>query len=94
MLLQNLEDNNILQKIPLTPLTLSVISILYEERQYEIPATITDIYDNFNLFLLGRVNVKSNLEFIEALLHGYVVSRLTALGIPNLVNRFRQVALI
>ena len=29
-----------------------------------------------------------------ALLHGYVGPHLTALGIPNLLNRFRQVALI
>ena len=29
-----------------------------------------------------------------ALLHGYVGSRLTALGIPKLVKRFRQAALM
>ena len=33
------------------------------------------------------------LQYGAALLHGYVGSRLTALGIPNLVNRFKQVAL-
>ena len=38
-----LHDNNILEKIPITPLTVSLISILFEEKQYEIPATITDI---------------------------------------------------
>ncbi len=64
-LLHSLHDNRILDKLPITPLTLSVISILYEERQYEIPATITDIYDNFHLFLLGRNTVQSNLEFLD-----------------------------
>lgn len=64
-LLHSLHDNRILDKLPITPLTLSVISILYEERQYEIPATITDIYDNFHLFLLGRTTVQSSLEFLD-----------------------------
>ncbi|AYA36064.1 NACHT domain-containing protein [Hymenobacter oligotrophus] len=64
-LLSSLRDNKILEKVPVTPLTLSVISILYEEKQYEIPATVTDVYDNFNIFLLGRATVKSNLEFLD-----------------------------
>lgn len=64
-LLHSLQDNRILDKLPITPLTLSVISILYEERQYEIPATITDIYDNFHLFLLGRTNVQSSFDFLD-----------------------------
>lgn len=64
-LLHSLHDNRILDKLPITPLTLSVISILYEERRYEIPATITDIYDNFHLFLLGRTSVQSSLEFLD-----------------------------
>lgn len=64
-LLHSLHDSRILDKLPITPLTLSVISVLYEERQYEIPATITDIYDNFHLFLLGRTTVQSSLEFLD-----------------------------
>jgi hypothetical protein len=64
-LLHSLHDNRIFDKLPITPLTLSVISILYEEKQYEIPATITDIYNNFSQFLLGRISVKSNLEFLD-----------------------------
>jgi Cdc6-like AAA superfamily ATPase len=62
---ESLQDNNILDRIPVTPLTISLVSILYEERQYEVPATLTDIYDNFNQFLLGRITVKSNLEFLD-----------------------------
>lgn len=89
MLLQSLEENDILQKMPLTPLTLSVISILYEERQYEIPATITDIYDNFNLFLLGRASVKDNLEFIDINIRERVLS-LYALNIIKDENKKRK----
>lgn len=38
--------------------------------------------------------LNGNLSFRKALLHSYVGNRLTVLGIPNLVNRFKQVALI
>lgn len=70
----SLQDNNILEKIPITPLTVSLISILFEEKQYEIPATITDIYDNFNLFLLGRTSVKSSLEFLDITIKERILS--------------------
>ena len=65
-LLDALRDNRILEKLPITPLTLSLISILYEENNLEIPATITDIYDNFNAVLLGKAIVSSRLEFIDS----------------------------
>jgi hypothetical protein len=60
-----LEENKTLDRIPITPLTISLISILYEDKGYEIPATITDVYDNFSLFLLGRLNVSSRLDFLN-----------------------------
>lgn len=86
---QSLQENNILEKIPVTPLTLSILSILYEERQYEIPATITDVYDNFNLFLLGRTTVKSNLEFIDLGIKERILS-LYALEVIQEENRERK----
>lgn len=61
----SLQDNKILERIPSTPLTISLVSVLFEENGYEVPATITDVYDNFNTFLLGRLNVNSNLEFLR-----------------------------
>src|SRR5690554_2220358 len=64
-LLEALKENRIIEKLPITPLSLSLISILYEENDREIPATITDIYDNFNSLLLGRAMVSSKIEFID-----------------------------
>jgi ABC-type dipeptide/oligopeptide/nickel transport system ATPase component len=64
-LLDALRDNRILERLPITPLTLSLVSILYEERDFEIPATIADIYDNFNHLLLGKATVSSRIEFID-----------------------------
>jgi hypothetical protein len=64
-LIENLRENRIIEKLPITPLTLSLISILYEENNYEIPATITDIYDNFNSLVIGRQTVSSSIEFID-----------------------------
>ncbi len=64
-LLEALRENRIIDRLPITPLTLSLISILYEEKNFEIPATITDIYDNFNSLIIGRAVVSSRVEFID-----------------------------
>jgi len=64
-LLDALRENRIIDKLPITPLTLSLISILYEEQNFEIPATIADIYDNFNSLIIGRSTVASRIEFID-----------------------------
>lgn len=85
---QNLKENNILEKIPTTPLTLSLISILYEENGFEIPATLTDIYDNFNTLLLGRLTVKNSLDFLTITVKEKILS-LYALSIIEKPNRGR-----
>jgi hypothetical protein len=64
-LIDALKENRIIERLPITPLTLSLISILYEENNLEIPATIADIYDNFNSLIIGRSTVTSRLEFID-----------------------------
>lgn len=64
-LMEALRENKIIDKLPITPLTLSLISILYEEADFEIPATITDIYDNFNTLIVGKGVVSSKIEFID-----------------------------
>ena len=64
-LLSALRENKIIDKLPLTPLNLSLISILFEEKDFEIPATISDIYDNFNNLIVGRAVVSRKVEFID-----------------------------
>lgn len=64
-LLEALRENRIIERLPITPLTLSLISILYEENNLEIPATIADIYDNFNSLIIGRLTVSSRVEFVD-----------------------------
>lgn len=64
-LLEALKENRIIERLPITPLTLSLISILYEENNLEIPATIADIYDNFNSLIIGRLTVSSRIEFVD-----------------------------
>lgn len=64
-LMESLKENFIIQRLPITPLNLSLISILYEENNFEIPATITDIYDNFNNLLLGRALPDSRFDFFD-----------------------------
>jgi len=55
---------SILSKLPTTPLTITLISLLYDENSYEVPATITDIYDDFTKVLLGKLEIKSKTELL------------------------------
>lgn len=89
MLWESLQENNILERIPTTPLTISLMSILYEENGYEVPATLTDVYDNFNMFLLGRLNVKNRFEFLEITMKERILS-MYALDVIRTKNRIRK----
>lgn len=73
-LLDSLKENYIIQRLPITPLNLSLISILYEENNFEIPATITDIYDNFSNLLLGRSLPDSRFEFFDITIRERILS--------------------
>lgn len=64
-LLDALRENKLIERLPITPLTLSLISILFDETDYEIPATITDIYAKFNDLVNGRGIVSSKIEYID-----------------------------
>lgn len=73
-LLYSLKENSIIQRLPITPLNLSLISILYEENNFEIPATITDIYDNFSNLLLGRTLPESKFDFFDITIRERILS--------------------
>lgn len=64
-LIESMKENKILEKLPLTPLNLSLMSILYEETNHEIPATLTDIYEKFSNLLLGRTMVNRSIDFLD-----------------------------
>lgn len=64
-LLKSLRDSAILEKLPKTPLTIALITILFDEKEVEIPATITDLYEMFVNLLIGKTDPKDNIELIE-----------------------------
>lgn len=64
-LIDSLKENKIIEKLPLTPLNISLMSILYEETGNEIPATLNDIYDKFTNLLLGRKMVNKSIDFLD-----------------------------
>ncbi len=64
-LIEALTDNRILERIPLTPLSMSLISLVYDKENFEIPATISDIYDNFNQLILGKATATNRFELIN-----------------------------
>ena len=39
--------------------------LLYDENDYEVPATITDVYDNFNGLIIGKAVVSHKIELID-----------------------------
>lgn len=64
-LLKSLQDSGILDKLPKTPLTLSLISIIFDSNEVEIPATIADLYASFVELLLGKNSIRESMDFIE-----------------------------
>lgn len=64
-LLKSLKETSILDKLPKTPMTIALITILFDENEVEIPATITDLYRQFVDLLLGRDTTENTMEIIE-----------------------------
>ncbi|QNR23165.1 NACHT domain-containing protein [Croceimicrobium hydrocarbonivorans] len=65
-LLKSLKDSEILEKLPKTPLTIALITILFDEKEVEIPATISDLYENFVNLLIGKVTAQDSFDLIES----------------------------
>lgn len=64
-LLKSLKDSEILEKLPKTPLTIALITMLFDEKEIEIPATITDLYELFVNLLIGKTTSTDTTELIE-----------------------------
>jgi DNA replication protein DnaC len=59
-----LKESDILSKLPTTPLTITLISLLYDENNFEIPATLSDIYTDFTSILLGKLEIRNRTELL------------------------------
>lgn len=79
-----LNESNILQKLPTTPLTITLLSLLYDGNNYEIPATLTDIYDDFSSILLGKLEVRSRTDL---LIYNIKKRLFTIVALEMLVNK-------
>ena len=64
-LLRSLKDSEILDKLPKTPLTIALITMLFDEKEIEIPATITDLYELFVNLLIRKTTSTETTELIE-----------------------------
>ena len=62
--IQILKESDILSKLPTTPLTVTLLSLLYDENNYEIPATLSDIYTDFVNVLIGKLNVRNKVDLL------------------------------
>ena len=100
-LIKSLTDSGILKKLPKTPLTLSLITILFDENEVEIPATITDLYGMFTDLLIGKSQIVDTSEIIEVSIKHRLLSVIALYlqekhsidaprkEIENLLNKFK-----
>lgn len=75
-LLKSLKDSGILDKLPKTPLTLTLLTSLFDENGYEIPATIADLYRYFVDILLSKSIKENHLDLLKIGVHRSVLSYL------------------
>ncbi|MEZ7527585.1 NACHT domain-containing protein [Cloacibacterium normanense] len=73
-LVKSLKDSRILDKLPKTPLTLTLLTSLFDENGYEIPATISDLYKYFIEILLNKNIKESHLDLLKIGIHRSVLS--------------------
>lgn len=62
-LLRDLKDHDLLEKLPNTPLVMTLIAILFESDQnVEIPSNLSELYKMFTELLLGRWNLDRRID--------------------------------
>lgn len=77
-LLKSLHDSHILDKLPKTPLTLALVTAIFDDSEMEIPATISDLYKSFTDLLLNKSFKDSTLDLLKVGIHRSVLSYLGA----------------
>jgi len=73
-LIKSLKDSRILDKLPKTPLTLTLLTSLFDENGFEIPATISDLYKYFIDILLNKNIKESHLDLLKVGVHRSILS--------------------
>ena len=73
-LVKSLKDSRILDKLPKTPLTLTLLTSLFDENGYEIPATISDLYKYFVEILLNKNIKEGHLDLLKVGVHRSILS--------------------
>lgn len=64
-LITELKERSLLEKMPKTPLTLTLLAILYQTKE-ELPSTLTELYGMFTELLLGKWDIKKGIQGIES----------------------------
>ena len=63
-LFEDLNRKSLLDRLPKTPLTLTLLAILYETKE-DIPTTLTDLYRMFSELLLGKWDHKKGINTLR-----------------------------
>lgn len=62
LLLESLRDTEIMNKLPKTPLVVTLIAIIFDETEREIPANLAELYSMFTEVFLGRWDIEKGVE--------------------------------
>lgn len=65
-LIKSLRDTGLWDRLPKTPLTIALVTIIFDEQEMEIPSTITDLYVLFVDLLLKKLEIKDTSNIMEA----------------------------
>jgi predicted NACHT family NTPase len=65
-LLSDLKDHDLLDKLPNTPLVMTLIAVLFEtDENVEIPANLSELYKMFTELLIGRWNLDRRIDTFQ-----------------------------
>ena len=93
-LIKSLKDSGLLNKLPQTPMTLALITIIFDEKHMEIPSTITDLYSIFVDLLLKKFEFKGTINIIETdIKYGLLAHLAREMHIQQLVSIEKNEAL-
>jgi len=93
-LIKSLQDSGLWDKLPQTPMTLALITVIFDEKHLEIPSTITDLYSIFIDLLLKKFEFKSTIDIIETdIKHRLLANLAKEMHIKKLVSIAKDDAL-
>ena len=88
-LLKTISTSSIFDRLPKTPLTVTLMTLIFEEEGVEVPATISDLYLLFCEQVLGRFYTANRAELIDYNVRFRVISEI---AFKMHINRIKSIS--